>query len=264
MISASEKVRFERVCRDMLLADRQRDGIGTLSEKRLHSTLKSFICDDKGCHEIKVYSQLPTDDDTSSAGGRESCYVADVLRDCDIFEIQTAGLAPLKAKIAFYLSQTDYNVTVIHPLAVKKRINYMSPFDGTVVRRAISPKKERPEDMLPELYPLIPFLGNRRLHLKALLLEVEEFRIMSKSGKRRAQRYERIPVSLVDAVELDTPADFLKYVPADLVSPFTAAEFGKAAGYRGIDIYSALRVLIAVGLIREEGKRGRAATFIKV
>ena len=30
MIRESDKIRFERVCRDILLADRTREGIGTL------------------------------------------------------------------------------------------------------------------------------------------------------------------------------------------------------------------------------------------
>ena len=46
MISAAEQLHFERVCRDILLADRNRDGIGTLNEKKLHTMLKFFVCDD--------------------------------------------------------------------------------------------------------------------------------------------------------------------------------------------------------------------------
>lgn len=253
MIKQSDKIRFERVCRDILLADREREGIGTLNEKKLHTMLKFFVCDDKDCHEIKI---LPQGSEETKRG-----YVADVLEDCDIFEIQTGHLYPLKNKIKFYLEETDYNVTVVHPMTIKKWVNYMSPQDGTLLRRVISPKKEKPRDMLPELYSLIDFLGNRRLRFRALMVEAEEFRIGEKSGRRGSQKYERIPTCLVDIVDFNTPADYLEYIPTGLPSLFTAAEFGKAAGYRGIDVYSALKVLIKMGLIREDGKRGRAATY---
>jgi len=253
MIKQSDKIRFERVCRDILLADREREGIGTLNEKKLHTMLKFFVCDDKACHEIKI---LPQGSEETKRG-----YVADVLEDCDIFEIQTGHLYPLKNKIKFYLEETDYNVTVVHPMTIKKWVNYMSPQDGTLLRRVISPKKEKPRDMLPELYSLIDFLGNRRLRFRALIVEAEEFRIGEKSGRRGSQKYERIPTCLVDIVDFNTPADYLEYIPTGLPSRFTAAEFGKAAGYRGIDVYSALKVLIKMGLIREDGKRGRAATY---
>ena len=185
MIRPSDQIRFERVCREILLADREREGIGTLNEKKLHTMLKFFVCDDKSCHEIKLDSLVPDESEDPSENKKTKKrrnFVADVLCDCDIFEIQTGHLYPLKDKIEFYLEQTEYNVTIIHPLAVKKHINYIDPKDGTVTRRVPSPKKEYPRDMLPELYSLLPYLGNRRLHARALLFEVEEFRLQS--GRR--------------------------------------------------------------------------------
>ena len=262
MIRESDKMRFERVCRDVLLADRTREGIGTLNEKKLHTMLKCFVCDDMACHEIKVFSQLPEEQDgEGKSPRREKSYVADVLQDYDIFEIQTGPLYPLKSKLKFYLEQTDYNITVIHPLAAKKWVNYMDPEDGTITRRAVSPKKERPRDMLPALYPLIDLLGNRRLRFRALMVEAEEFKLKSGSRGRRSKKYERIPTALLDIVDFNVPADYLEYVPEGLPELFTAAEFGKAAGYRGIDVYSALKVLVKMGLIRQDGTRGRAATY---
>ncbi len=262
MIRESDKIRFERVCRDILLSDRTREGIGTLNEKKLHTMLKCFVCDDRSCHEIKVFSQRPDEqEDKQKPSGREKSYVADVLCDCHIFEIQTGPLYPLKNKLKFYLEQTDYNITVIHPLASKKWVNYMDPESGTVTRRVASPKKERPRDMLPALYPLIDLLGNRRLRFRALMVEAEEFKLSNGGRGRRAKKYERIPTALLDIVDFNLPADYLEYIPEGLPEYFTAAEYGKAAGFRGIDIYSALKVLVKMGLIRQEGTRGRAATY---
>ena len=54
--------------------NRVRDGIGTLSEKTLHSFLKNYLEPDSSFHEIKV--------------GR---YVADIKKDGYITEIQTGN-----------------------------------------------------------------------------------------------------------------------------------------------------------------------------
>ena len=265
MIRPSDQIRFERVCRDILLADREREGIGTLNEKKLHTMLKFFVCDDKKCHEIKLEPLTlgESDDAHEDADGKKKRrnFVADVLCDCDIFEIQTGHLYPLKDKIQFYLEQTEYNVTIIHPLAVKKHINYIDPKDGTVTRRVVSPKKQHARDMLPELYSLLPYLGNRRLRARALLFEVEEFKLQSGKRGKRSQKYEYIPTALVDVVDFRTPADYLDYIPKDLPPRFTTAEFGKAAGYVGIDRYSAIKVLLKMGLVREDGTIGKAAAY---
>lgn len=261
MISEAERLRFGRVCRELLLADRTREGIGTLKEKRLHTMLKFFVCDDRSCHEIKIYPVTPGE---KLPGVRESSYVADVLDDCDIYEIQTGPLYPLRDKIAFYLQQTEYNVTVIHPLAAKKWVSWIDPADGSISGRRPSPKKQAIRDMLPELYCLLPHLNNRRLRVRALLVEVEEFRIKDgrgKNGRRGATRYEKIPTALLDTHDFNVPADYTEFLPASLPSPFTAAEFGKLSGFRGIDIYSVIKVFAAVGLIREDGKKGRAAAY---
>lgn len=262
MISAAEQLHFERVCRDILLADRDRDGIGTLNEKKLHTMLKFFVCDDKSCHEVKLPPpQSQQLQQQSKQDSKPRSFVADVLCGNDIFEIQTGALYPLRDKIGFYLEHTGYNVTVIHPLVAKKRVTYLSPVDCHVVRRVNSPKHEQPRDMIVQLYSLLPYLGDCRLRFRALMLEVEEFRIQNKRGRNGAVRYEKIPTGLIDIIDLNTPADYLPYLPSGLTNEFTAAEFGRAIGLHGIDVYSALKVFVATGLVRPEGRRGRAATY---
>ena len=294
MITVADELHFDRVCRDVLLADRDRDGIGTLKEKKLHTMLKFFVCEDKRCHEIRLglprqsespglpgapespalpgapespgspgAPESPASPESSlpEGGARARGFVADVLCGNDIFEIQTGTLYPLRDKIEFYLGQTGYNVTVIHPLVAKKRVTYLSPVDAHVVRRVSSPKHEHAVDMVAELYSLLPFLGNPRLRIRAMMLEMEEFRIQNKRGRHGAIRYEKIPTRLLDILDFNAPADYLPHFPAMLPSEFTASEFGRAAGLRGMDVYSALKVFVAMGLAAPYGKRGRAATY---
>ena len=92
----SDKIRFERLCHEELLRTKERDGIGLLAEKRLHSVLKRFVCDDFSCHEQKV----PAQDE------KKRRFVADVrTKDGHIFEIQTGKIYPLRQKITFYMEQ---------------------------------------------------------------------------------------------------------------------------------------------------------------
>ena len=103
---SEEQKRFISLCaEDESALPPESIGLGTYNEKRIHRILKKFVCDDENCHEVKL--------------GR---YVADVLESNRITEIQTAGFTSLNAKIRFYLENTDYNVTVIHPMIAEKTI----------------------------------------------------------------------------------------------------------------------------------------------
>ena len=101
---ASEELSFARLCHEELSREKVREGIGLLEEKRLHSVLKRWICDDFETHEQKVPGR----------GEKSRKFVADVLtKSGEIFEIQTADLYPMKKKIEFYMSETDHPVTVV-------------------------------------------------------------------------------------------------------------------------------------------------------
>ena len=259
MNSDTDKLRFERVLNEVLLTGRDRTGIGTYQEKMLHSAVKLFICDDKSCHEVKIYPDTP-----GKTGGRESGYIADILIDCDIYEIQTGGFFPLKPKIKFYLEETSYNVTVVVPLAARKWVSWIDPDTSEVSKRHRSPKKQSPRDILPELFWLLPYINSRRLSFRVLLLEIDEFRLRNgwgNDGKRGSERYERIPRGLCGIEDFSVPADYIPLLPEGLPDTFTAAEFGKAARLRGRKIYSVIKVFLELGLLKTDGMRGRAVLY---
>ena len=49
-----EKMKFELLCRETAAEGLEGQGIGTFSEKRMHKTLKRYICPDEECHEIRI------------------------------------------------------------------------------------------------------------------------------------------------------------------------------------------------------------------
>ena len=83
----------------------EEQGIGIYKEKRLHKILKRTLCERESCYEIKV--------------GR---YIADICDDGVITEIQCGPLSPLKAKLKYYLEETEYDVCIVHPLVAKRRL----------------------------------------------------------------------------------------------------------------------------------------------
>lgn len=250
-VSSEDRTRFAALCRDAMLSHHEKgtDGIGTLAEKRMHVILKKYVCPNKDFYEIPL------------EGTR---YVSDVRIGSEIYEIQTGSLFPMKKKIGYYLAHTDCTVTVVHPLVTDKWVVWVDPLTKSVCEKVRSPKHEREEDLLPALYPLLPYLQNERLRFRFLLIEAIDFKILSKgtkSRKRGAQKYERIPLSLKGEVCVSSHTDLSRFVPDALPDPFTVKEFSALTKIRGSDAYSAVRVLAALGVLTEGEKRGRAMTF---
>ncbi len=249
----AKQARFRDLCRDAMQRHHEQgtDGIGTLAEKRMHVILKKYVCPNQSFYEI------PLD------GTR---YVSDIRIGNEIYEIQTGDFFPMKKKIGYYLEHTDCTVTIVHPIVVNKWVVWIDPVSRSVSEKIRSPKHERAEDILPTLYPLLPYLKNDRLRFRFLLIEAIDFKILSKGTRNRkkgAEKYERIPLSLLGEMDFLSVSDFSALLPDALPSSFTVKEFSALTKIRGMNAYSAVRVLEALGFLSEGEKRGRAMTFEK-
>ena len=242
--------RFNRLCEEAIRERRSLGdgGIGTLAEKRMHAILKKYICPNEDFHEVGVLNTR---------------YVSDVRIGNEVYEVQTGSFYPMKKKISHYLEATDCNVTVVHPIAAVKWVSWVDPESMD-----ISPRRKvrgyRAEDLLPELYHLLPHLGNPRLHFRVLMLEVQDFRLLngwSSDRKKGSNRYERIPLSLLDEFEFTTPTDFYRFIPQDLPEHFTVKQFSSLTKLRGRDAYSAVRALAALGVITPAEPIGRSMAW---
>ena len=259
-VDEAENERFAETLRDWdgLARAARAEGkplIGMLGEKSMHSILKRFLAPDESCHEIPIRGKNGED------GHR---YVADVLVDRRIYEIQTGSFFPLVQKLSYYLSETDYDVTVVHPIPAVRYKVWIDPETGEIESRKRSPKRGCAEDALPEIFWLRELIRSPRLHILLLMLEEEEYRYLdgwSRDKKRGSNRCERVPAALLGAVRLDTPGDYRAFLKPELPVTFTASELGALFGYRGRAVYSALKVLIEVGLVEQIGMRGRSALY---
>lgn len=249
----AKRARFDRIYMQAMRERREslRDGIGTLAEKWQHQIVKRYLSEDPAEQEVRL------------AGTR---FVSDVRVGNAVYEVQTGSFAPMKKKMERYFAEPDLTVTVVHPMPAVRRLAWMDPETGEIgPRRRVTGKKEKIA-LLPELYPLIsllPMLAQGRLRFRLLLLEVQDFKLLdgtSRNRKSHATRLERIPTALLEDVTYAAPGDLAALLPAELPDRMTVAEFSRATGLRGLDAYSAVRVLLALGVFEETEKTGRALT----
>lgn len=208
-----DKLLFAQACENVINRERQQEGIGTLGEKTLHAVLKEYYEPYAENHEVKVGS-----------------FVADIVGENGIIEIQTANFGKLIKKLDVFLEYCD--VTVVHPIAARKHLIWLDGKTGELVDKRKSPKHLTIYDAADELYVIRYALDNPRFHLRLCLLEVEETRFVGKNTKNRREgslRVDRVPIALLDEVEFDCPDDYEKFIPAGLPEEFTCKDFAKLA-----------------------------------
>ncbi len=246
----AEQQRFFELC----LAESYRggykydeSGIGIYNEKRLHRILKRTFCDNDACFEVGV--------------GR---YIADVLCDGHITEIQCGPFTPLKSKLKYYLGETDCSVCVVHPIIVKRTIIRAERESGEVKSVRLSPKREDICTAIADLYPIAEFLTCERLSIRIMLIEAEEYRYSERVRFRKSGAYdsELFPTELVESVQLCTKEDYLNFFTDELRGEFSAKDFAPYTRLKGRRLYSFLNVLSEVGVLRRE-KQGKNVKYYR-
>lgn len=278
-LSFTDTVRFRKIVLDVLSEACQipddgdeYGGIGTLGEKQMHAAIKRFICPDESCHEILIDGSAlcierddgGKDNEEKTVKKKKRRFVADVLLNDTIYEIQTGPFSPLREKIQWILDNTAYKIVVIHPIAETKWLNYINGKSGEVERRQKSPQRGKFTDIAGELYYLRDFIGNPRFSLVLLMMEAEQYKKKTaEKSRRRSQyrKYELIPVSLLRAHVFKTLDDYRAFIPHNLPSPFCVKDYSSLSGIKGRDAYSIVKTLTYLGLIAEAGKLGRAAAY---
>ena len=236
---------FQDACELVIGREREKSGIGTLSEKTLHAVLKQYFAPNANDREIKI--------------GR---YVADIVGENGIIEIQTQGFNQLRDKLAEFLECA--RVTVVYPIAQTKWLCWINGETGEVTKKRKSPKTGTVYDAFFELYKIKQLLGHPNLSFCFVFLEMEEYRYLdgwSKDKKKGSSRQDRLPVELVEEVYLHGTADYAKLLPAGLPSPFTARDYAKASKLNLKAAQTALNVLNYVNAVRRTGKQGNAYLY---
>ena len=185
---------------------------GRFGEKTLHAALKAYYEPDAESHEIKI--------------GR---YIADIVGENGIIEIQTQSFDKLRKKLEAFLSVT--HVSVVYPVAAVKKLLWIDPQTGEVSKPRKSPRKGVAQDVFRELYKIRPLLLHPNLSIRIAILEIEEYRCRagwSADGKKGATRCDRIPSAFIQEIVINAPSDYRQLLPKTLPSPFIGEGLSKS------------------------------------
>lgn len=242
-----DNIRFSEACNLIINRDREKNGIGTLSEKTLHAVLKHYFEPNVIFHEIKINN-----------------YVADIANNEEIIEIQTRGFNKLRNKLECFLK--DHKVMVVYPIPSTKWLAWIDDETGKTTKKRRSPRKGKPCDAFFELYKIKSFLSHKNFSLCIIMIDVEEYRNLdgwSKDKKKGSSRYERIPVEIVEEIYIYDIEDYIALMPSELPNDFTAKDFKKASGINLSNAQTALNILNYIGAVKRIGKKGNSYIYNK-
>lgn len=152
--------RFQAAKDKIIGKNRERNGIGTLSEKTIHAVVKNFYAPDEDMQEIPIGN-----------------YVADIYTGKEIIEIQTRNFNTMRPKLKCFLE--EYPVTVVYPIPRRKYLSWIDEETGECSPKRKSPLTGSPYMAFPELYKIKMFLQYRNLHFRFLLMDMEEYRLLN-------------------------------------------------------------------------------------
>lgn len=240
-----DKKQFEAARNKIIGIQRERHGIGTLSEKTVHAVLKNYYAPDEDTQEIPIEN-----------------YVADIYADGEIIEIQTRNFNTMRNKLQAFLPL--YPVTIVYPVPNEKWIIWIDEESGELSQKRKSPVKGNIYSVFRELYRIKMFLKNPNLHLRVVLLNMEEYRLLngwSRDKKKGSSRYDRIPTELVKEITIDCLQNYLQFLPYDLPDEFTTADFAKKVHITEALSRTALNILHYVGVAERVGKNGNSYVY---
>jgi len=217
------------------------NSIGTLGEKTLHAIVKHYVEPDVTKHEIKV-----------------GAYYADIVTDSGIIEIHTGSFNTLRKKLVQFLKSSP--VTIVYPLPKTKWLIWLDEKTGEVSKKRKSPKSGSIYDSINELYKIKPLLNHPNIRLRLLFVDIEEYRYLngwSEDKKRGSTRCDRIPISVVEEVSVNTAYDYRRFIPDALPQQFTSMDYKNAAKINQRTSQTALNILNSIGVVNRIGKQGR-------
>ena len=241
--------KFNAALKETLETERLKNGIGTYSEGTLHDVLKKYFEPSTERHELKV--------------GK---YVADIVGQNGIIEIQTRQLFRMKDKIKAFLEVSD--VTVVHPVSAVRYVSWIDSQTGEVVGRRKSPSKGNLYEAMVELYSLREFVADPGFHFVVVLLETEELKDfkLNKYGKKKSvRRFDRIPLRLISEEHFFCKDDYFRLIPDGLADRFTSADFAKNAKIHRSLAQAVLNLFNGMGIVErvDRNKNGYIYTVGK-
>ena len=243
-IDMNEKDRFARA-KESLENPHLRYNIGTYKERSQHLLLKLFYENDIGFHEVPFQG-----------------YIADILNDKGITEIQTVGFRALHDKLAVFLP--SYPVTVVYPVCEKKRIMWTDPECGDIECGRYTTYPRRKFAILSELLSIVEHFGAPGLCIHLVSMAVSQYKVKDgygKDKKLRATKLDTVPEELLEITELRDADDIRKLLPFRTGDKLLIKDISKALGLTRVRLWRAIKFLTITEILVQTGKKGNSIIY---
>lgn len=219
--------------------------IGTLNEGALHAALKQHY------GGVDAQFEVPF-----------SGFVADVVHDGTIFEIQTSSFSGLERKMRALAEQCP--VVLVHPIAAQKTLVRLKDLDSGDFTRRKSPKKGKLCHILSELVYLPSLLNHPNFAVEVALIEEEQHSVFDAKARRGRGGWRtrgRHLVELIDQLRINDVEDLLQFVHEPIASTFSVQDL---AGAMQQPVWLARQMAYCLrhgGLTSVCGKQGNALLY---
>lgn len=214
-------------------------------ESTLHQQLKQLYAENESDREVSVHG-----------------FRIDAVSDDRLFEIQCASLSAIRDKIRQLVKSHD--VVVVKPLFARKLIVKRNRKRGRIESKRYSPSRQTFHDIALDLVHFVGVFPHPRLTLEILLVEVEEIRLPPLRRRWTRKRYrieDRRLITVVDRLRMESAADLLKLLPADLPDPFTTADIANCGSIPRWQAQKLSYCLRKTGAVVTDGKSGNAILY---
>jgi hypothetical protein len=222
--------------------------IGILNEGALHAALKQDYLGDNGRAEVPF-------------GG----FVADVVRDGVIYEVQTSSFSGLGRKMQ---SLADLSpVVLIHPIAKAKYLLRIQDVDTGEFTRRRSPKHGALVHILRELVYLPSLLSHPNFAVEVVLTEEEEVQTYDPKARRGRggwRRKGRHLLSIVERYRLHCADELWAFAEQELPEEFTTNDLALSMGQPKALAQQLAYCLRHMQAIEVCGKTGNALNYRRV
>ena len=240
----NEKDRFARA-KESLENPHLRYNIGTYKERSQHLLLKLFYESDIGFHEVPFQG-----------------YIADILNDKGITEIQTVGFRALRDKLAVFLP--SYPVTVVYPVCEKKRSMWTDPDSGDVESGRYTTYPRKKFSILSELLAIVDHFGDPKLCVHLVSMAVSQYKVKDgygKDKKLRATKLDTVPEELIDITVLKDADDIRRLLPFKAGDKLLTKDISKALGLTRVRLWKAIKFLTITEILVQTGKKGNGIIY---
>lgn len=218
--------------------------IGGLGEKTMHLTFKYFLEPNSAYHEARL--------------GR---YVADIMRDGTVTEIQTKSFCSFRKKLAAVSEQ--YPVKVVHPIICNNKLFMVDRDTGERDKGRLSPIHECIYTVFEELVYIRELLHRETLSFSFPVIECESYRVLfdkTKSRRKGSVHFDTVPVNLIGFYEFDTAFAFAQLLP-HTDDELTVKRIGELIGCKK-SASAFVNVLMYLDILKRDGKSGTAYRYI--